>query len=274
MLQLKLPYFDIDQIADSGQCFRMYRIDDHAWEVHALNEVLVVNKSGIEHQFFCSDSQFYDFWWSYFDLDTDYSDIIQRVENSQDGYLCRAVRFSHGIRILRQNLWEVIVSFVISQQNNISRIKKCIANLCRLNNNKFPMPEDILRWSDSEWDSLKLGYRTSYLKAIANEIYEKKFDVEVLSTMSCKQSVLRLKRLHGVGDKVANCIALFGLHKLDAFPVDVWIKRIIDTYYEGYFNVSELRLGDVGGVVQQYMFFYERNVNSKANDLVVFQSVM
>ena len=260
-LRLELRNFDIEQIADSGQCFRIYRIDDNKWEAHVLNKCLFIQKNNNIHVFYCSKEQFYDFWYKYFDLEIDYGQIISRILNSGDGYLEKAVKFGSGLRILKQDLWEMIFSYVISQQNNISRITNCIRKICSTNNDKFPSPSDFLNFSENQLESFKLGYRKDYLLTISKLIYEGKFDLKLLKSMDYISALKYLKSLPGIGDKVANCIMLFGLHKIEAFPIDVWIKRIIDKRYNGNFSLKELGLEDIGGIVQQYMFFYERSKN-------------
>ena len=132
-----------------------------------------------------------------------------------------------------------------------------------LNNNKFPSPEDLLALQGEKLKSVKLGYREEYLIKISEAIVEKKFSLNALKGMSYEMAMKYLQTLRGIGEKVANCVALFGLYKIEAFPVDVWIKKIIQNRYNGDFSLDKLQLKDIGGVVQQYMFFYERNLTSK-----------
>jgi N-glycosylase/DNA lyase len=107
---------------------------------------------------------------------------------------------------------------------------------------------------------VKLGYREEYLLRISEAIVEKKFSLDELKKMSYEEAMKNLQSLHGIGEKVANCVALFGLYNIEAFPVDVWIKKIIQCRYNGYFSLEKLGLKDIGGLVQQYMYFYERNL--------------
>lgn len=261
MIEIESADFDIEQIATSGQCFRMYQMDNDTWEVFALDQSLKIERKNGRHLLYCSQDDFDGFWSNYFDLQTDYSRLKQRILASGDPFLSVAVRYGYGIRILRQDLWEVIVSFVISQQNNIRRISGCLKKLCEINQNKFPQPMDFLRFSDADLDSVKLGYRKDYLLKISKAVVEEKFDVTSLLHLRYQEAIQQLKTLHGVGDKVANCIALFGLHKIEAFPVDVWIKKILQKYYDGDFLSKFPELSDIAGLVQQYMYFYERAEN-------------
>ncbi len=212
------------------------------------------------HIFFCSQEKFDTFWRDYFNLQTDYSIFKQRILASGDAYLRNAANFGSGLRILRQDLWETMVSFIISQQNNIPRITHCIKQLCALNGNKFPTAEDFLSMRGEKLKAVKLGYREDYLLRLSEAVVEGKFDLDVLRNMSYEEALQYLKTLRGVGEKVANCIALFGLHHLEAFPIDTWMKKIIVTHYDGHFSLEEKGLKDIAGLVQQYMFFYERSL--------------
>lgn len=261
MLTFALEDFDIKQIADSGQCFRMYRIENDTWEIFALNRFLKIQKKEDTHIFYCNQKEFDDFWYDYFDLQTDYGEIKRRILATNDEYLIKSVNFGSGLRILRQDLWETIVSFVVSQQNNIPRIKGCLKKLCEINGERFPTPTDFLNFREKNLDSVKLGYRKNYLLKISEAVSNGNFDLEKLKKMNYLEAMKYLKTLHGVGDKVANCVALFGLHKIEAFPIDVWIKRVFETRYYNDFSLERWHLQDIGGIVQQYMFFYERGGN-------------
>lgn len=265
MITLEIENFDIEQIANSGQCFRMYELGNGIWEVFALDEKLKIQKNKKIHIFDCCQQKFDDFWCDYFDLRTDYKTLQKRIFNTNDDYLCKAVKFGEGLRILKQDVWEMIVSFVISQQNNIPRIKNCLKTLCVLNGDKFPRPEDLLALQGEKLKSVKLGYREDYLLKIAEAIIEKNFSLDELKKMPYELAIQYLQTLRGVGGKVANCVALFGLYKIEAFPIDVWIKKIIQNRYEGHFSLEKLGLQDIGGLVQQYMYFYERSYRSAAN---------
>ncbi len=263
MLNLELEDFDIEQIADSGQCFRMYRVADDTWELFALNRFLKVQKRKGTHIFHCERDEFDDFWSDYFDLQTDYGEIKRRILTTNDEYLIKAVNYGSGLRILRQDLWEMMVSFIISQQNNIPRIKNCLKKLCDINKGKFPTPDDFLNFRETDLNFVKLGYRKNYLLKISESVCNGIFDLEKLRKMAYLEATKYLKTLHGVGDKVANCTALFGMHRIEAFPIDVWIKRILETRYCNDFSLEYWGLQDIGGIVQQYMFFYERRLKSQ-----------
>lgn len=254
--------FCIEQIANSGQCFRIERVSPGIWEVIALGNRLIVRKNQLQEQkyhiFECSQSEYDCIWSKYFDMPRDYSSIKDKIYATGDPYLIQAVNFGYGIRILQQDLWEVLISFIISQQNNISRIKGIIKKLCAQNNLYFPSPEEIASYSENDLKKIGLGYRASYVKNAAMSVCSGNFSLEKLRSMNYSNAITYLKSLEGVGEKVANCVALFGLQKLDAFPIDVWIKRILEREYGGIESFQIERFPGFAGIVQQYMFFYER----------------
>lgn len=254
---LRSNNFDIQQIAESGQCFRINCTGQNTWQVIALNRRLVIIKhSDGVHEFHCSQNEFDKVWRDYFDLNTDYTSVAKIAYG--DPYLMAAIEYGRGIRILKQDLWEMIVSFVISQQNNIPRIKATINKLCAPYDDKFPTPYDIAQYSIEYLKSLGLGYRADYIYRISHDICDGAFDLQKLKMLNYQDAVLYLLKLRGVGIKVANCVALFGLYKTEAFPIDVWIQRIIDKHYNGVFDYK--KFGQYAGIIQQYMYFYERNV--------------
>lgn len=260
MIKIQIPDFSIEQIANSGQCFRINQLDgDNLWQVVAFGKILKIQQINTNEVIFhCSEEEYLDLWKNYFDLDRDYKKIKMLILNTGDPYLIKAVKYGYGLRILKQDIWEVIVSFVISQRNNISRIKRIIENLCMPYGVKFPSPSILAKFSEKKFKTLGLGYRTKYLINIAHAVASGKFDVEYLKSLEYLEAIRYLKLLQGIGDKVANCIALFGLHKIEAFPIDVWIKRIIDRRYNGRFDLTPFF--SYAGIIQQYMFFYERSL--------------
>lgn len=255
MLIEHIADFNIEQIADSGQCFRMDKIENGRWRVRAFNRELEITQRLDEVCFDCSQEEYDAVWKDYFDMSRDYCAIKSAILATGDEYLSAAVKFGYGLRVLRQDLWETLVSFIISQRNNIPRIKSTIFKLCRGSVN-FPSAAELAEFSDEELKSCGLGYRAKYVKDIAQNVCNGKFDLEKLRNLDYAQAIDYLKTQNGVGNKVANCVALFGLHKTEAFPIDVWIRRIIDTHYNGHFDTS--RFTGYAGIVQQYMFYYER----------------
>lgn len=271
--------FDIKQICDSGQCFRMNMLEDGAVEVIAKGHYLTVLQNGKDVHFNCSDEDLKDFWINYFDLERDYGKIINSIDGS-DLYLKNAAQFGSGIRILNQDLWEMIISFIISQRNNIKRIRTCIRKLCEKYGQKhvicdsdlqnlvntdtkdllketvyydFPTPEALMNAEIEDIRALGVGYRDVYIKKAAEAVVSGQIDLDLVSNMDYMQAREELLKLFGVGEKVADCICLFALHHLDAFPRDTHIISIVDNHYNGNFPFEKYK--GYAGVLQQYMFF-------------------
>lgn len=266
------PTFDLNSIADSGQCFRWKKLSDNSYIVVAYDRLLIISQSKDYIQLNCTSEEFDSVWRTYLDLDYDYNEIVNNVkfhsQCSNDKFLSDAVRFSSGIRILNQDPWECLISFIISQQNNIPRIKGIIDRLCRRCGDlvgsydgedyySFPTAEQIMDHY-LELKDIGVGFRDKYILDTCRRI-NAGYDLDQLKELDAESAVSNLKNFYGVGDKVANCISLFGLGHKEAFPRDVWINRIIDKYYDGDFDTS--RFSGYSGIVQQYMFYYERSID-------------
>jgi N-glycosylase/DNA lyase len=329
---LSVTDFSIEQIALSGQCFRINKVQaeginetvgffrqplgaafegidrslvycdrinamlekhgtkcivgDALWSVHALGrELLIISHPDGTHTFCCSADEYQSVWVPYFDLNRDYSKIKRRILELNDPYLAEAVKFGWGLRILQQDIWEVLISFIISQRNNIPRIKTLIENLCvgviqescaanfgnTLRRNKagrtacsasFPSPHVLAQLPGEFFMQIGLGYRARYVKSAAIAVSTGELDLSSVQQMLTYDAIDYLKKFSGIGDKVAHCVALFGLHRLDAFPRDVWINRIIAEHFHDEFSLDKIH--DIAGIVQQYMFFFERRAKLKA----------
>jgi N-glycosylase/DNA lyase len=262
-VEIKNPDFSIEQVANSGQCFRISRIGPgNVWRVVALGRGVKIQRvDKITHIFHCSLDEYEAVWADYFDFERDYGEIKNFIRGTNDPYLNGAIECGFGLRILRQDLWEVMVSFIISQRNSIPRIKNIIKKLCAPHGDAFPSPQILAKCDEKFFRDMGLGYRARYLAEVARAVDGGTCDVEFLKTLSCEEAVKYLKRLDGVGEKVANCIALYGLHKLEAFPVDTWIRRIVKKQYGGNFDAKTL--SPYAGVIQQYMFFYQRTLEKQ-----------
>lgn len=268
MVRKTIPNFDLSQIWQSGQCFRMRQVEGSQptqFEVIARNRYLKIEQAGDTCTFFCSEEEFETFWKSYFDLDNDYSLYIEAI-NPRDTYLNSAAAYGSGIRILRQDLWEMIVSFLISQQNNIVRIRRCIQNICEKYGEKmttpdghtyfaFPTPEALAGLEDDDLKLCNLGYRSKYVVRAAKSVVSCEIDLEAIYEMNYKKAREELLRFFGIGEKVADCICLFALHHLQAFPVDTHISQAMTAHYKRGFPNRRYR--GFQGVMQQYIFYYE-----------------
>ena len=260
-MRLVLENFSIAQIANSGQCFRINPLpcsDGNLWTVSALGKILQIKAiSNNEYIFNCSEEEYYNAWMDYFDLARDYGNIQQKILSFNDPFLSAAAIYGSGIRILKQDLWEVIISFIISQRNSIKRIQHILQKLCRPWDGIFPPPEALADYDEQKFTELGVGYRARYLTNIVRAANDGALDLNFLKTLDTPSAIDYLRQFHGIGTKVANCIVLYGLHHMDAFPIDIWMRRIIDKYYGGNFDYH--KFSQYAGLVQQYMFFYERN---------------
>ncbi|MCH5249479.1 MAG: 8-oxoguanine DNA glycosylase [Lachnospiraceae bacterium] len=265
MVNITKDNFNLTQICESGQCFRMLKENDNLYSVIAGNRYLEVEQQGNQCIFYCDESEFEGFWKKYFDLDSDYAAYIGTID-SEDTYLLDAAAFGSGIRILNQDLWEMIVTFLISQQNNITRIRRCINNICERYGEKqttaqgkvfytFPEAEAL---ADLEEDALmecNLGYRSKYVVRTAGSIVSGDVSLDALHSMPYPRAREELLKLYGVGGKVADCICLFALHHLEAFPVDTHINQALTKHYQTGFPND--RYKGYQGIMQQYIFYYE-----------------
>ena len=215
----------------------------------------------------------------YFDLNRDYSKIKEELSKIDDN-LKTSVEYGKGIRILNQDLWETIISFIISANNNIPRIKGIIERLAKAYGDKieyegkdyytFPTPEQLRNVSIQEFRNLGLGFRDIRLYETTHMILDKEVDLNKLSKMPTKQAREELLRLSGVGPKVADCILLFStLKRFDVFPIDVWVRRVMNELYiknadETKVTKNEIqrladeKFGALQGLAQQYLFYWKR----------------
>lgn len=276
MVNITNDNFSLRQICESGQCFRLERLSDAAGEdgkesireryaLTALGRYLTIEQAGNSLFFDCPEEEFEQVWRKYFDLEEDYGKIIDSIDR-EDGYLLRAASFGSGIRILRQDLWEMIVSFIISQQNNIKRIRKCIDLLCRKYGEEmctkegkvfytFPGPEALSGASLEDLYACNLGYRSKYIQKTAQAVRDREVKLEAILQMDYEAAMAELCRLYGIGVKVANCICLFALHKTEAFPVDTHINKVLKEQYPKGFPFEKYE--GYAGTIQQYIFYYD-----------------
>jgi N-glycosylase/DNA lyase len=262
--------FDLKKIAESGQCFRFNECGE-GFGIVAKDKFLYIKKTGeCEYEADCDKAEFEGFWSTYFDLDTDYRKIRSLIDRDDDEYLYNASEFGKGIRILRQDPWEMLISFIISQRKNIPAIKASIEKICALAGEKiatdpdgrdiysFPEPKQLAKLSVSDLGSCSLGYRDKYVYQAAQDVASGAVKLESWETVSDEALMQSLLGLYGVGVKVANCEILFGYHRLDAFPKDVWINRVLEQHYKEGFPFE--RYAPYNGVMQQYLFFYSRSL--------------
>lgn len=282
--------FDPARTFCCGQCFRWYPSAGGAWTglvgTRRVRVLFLPEKGGGGRlEITGAEPGQEAFWRRYFDLDRDYGEIERRLSDG-DPVMEQAVRAGRGIRILRQDLWETIVSFLISQNNNIPRIQGCIERLClefgdpsdisantdlsdregqsdgSILQAAIPAPEVLAALEPEDLSEVRLGYRAKYLIGTARAVCRR----------GLPESGDDLLALPGVGPKVADCIRLFGMGEVDRFPVDVWIRRVMSRMYglpdrtDSIRDFARERFGDLGGFAQQYLFYWQRNAGKNTAD--------
>ena len=254
MIRKEITNFDIVQICRSGQCFRMEQTGPDTCCVTAGNRYLEVTQQGDICLFSCGEEEFEHFWRQYFDLDEDYGKFKDKI-SSRDHYLQAAAEFGRGIRILRQDLWEMIASFLISQQNNIVRIRRCIRNLCEAYGQRLEGEQGnvFLRFSFTGKSGRTSGGRAERVQSgVPQQVcgpdcqryrggkdFSGQDPPDVLSPGKRRTDEAVWGRR-----KVADCICLFGLHQMDAFPVDTHIRQAMEKHYPKGFPKTSYR--DIG----------------------------
>ena len=263
---IKEKYFDIKQTFDCGQCFRWNENIDGSYTGVVNSKVVTIKQD--ENKIEINDDSF--FWNEYFDLGTDYGEIINKISNSD--IMTNAIKKGEGIRILRQDFFETVISFIISQNNNIPRIKSIIENLSKAYGEKiegeyyaFPKAEILAEKRPEELAFLKAGYRDSYIIDASQKIADGKIDREIIFNAPIEEARNEISKIKGVGPKVADCILLFSAARGEVFPTDVWMKKVLTQLY-GFENLTPKAInefakenfGNLAGYAQQYLFYSMR----------------
>ena len=255
--------FDLAQTLDCGQSFRFKECDDGSWQGIALGRNIQL--SADENDIIIHDmdlDEFNEKFFDYFTLGIDYASI--KKEFCGDNYLKKAIEYASGIRLLKQDKWECVCSFIISQNNNIPRIKGIIERLCESFGQKcdggytFPNADVIANLSLEELAPLRAGFRAKYILDASQKFAKGEIDLEKLETAPLDEARDELMKIKGVGPKVADCVLLFSCGRLDAFPQDVWIKRAVAQLYPS--GLPEC-FGKYAGIAQQYLFHYVRTTD-------------
>lgn len=264
--------FDLEKIRDSGQCFRVEPFEDGTYRFISSNQYLYIRRSSPGYyQVKCRRGAWDKFWRVYFDLDRNYHIIRSHIPAS-DPFLQAAAQAGRGIRILRQDPWEMLITFIISQRKNIPAIRKAVNQLARKYGKpidtgreviySFPTARDLARAGHNGLAGCSLGYRLPYIECAIDMVRSGKLDLTRLEGLPLDEIKEALKTVQGVGDKVAGCIALFGYGRTDAAPVDVWISRVIKENYGGIDPFTAY--GQEAGIMQQYAFYYIQHVLRQA----------
>lgn len=267
-MKFKNKDFDLVHTFECGQCFRWNRQDDDSYIGVVGNCVITASREDDDFNIDCDDELLVN---SYFDFKKDYTEIKNKL-SALDDVLLKAIPSGYGIRLLKQDPWEALVSFIISANNNIPRIKKIVESLCSNFGNEikyndklyytFPDAETISKLTVEQLDVIKSGFRAKYIVDAAAKVADGTVNLNNVYAMKTEDAREYLKQIKGVGNKVADCILLFAYQKYDVFPKDVWIKKVLNDLYgvdEKNFDsfVSE-HFGNLAGFAQQYLFYYMR----------------
>lgn len=277
----KVSSFEPKQVFECGQCFRWEKEEDDSYTGVFGNHVMNVKKEKDTITFtgLC-DGNIQDICYDYFDLGRDY-ETMKNTLSAVDESTANSISYGSGIRLLNQDLWETLVSFVISANNNIPRIKKIIGNLSRQYGMlvewrgktyyTFPTPKQLEKVTLQEYREMGLGFRDKYLLEIVRKVCEKEGILESLAQIQDTNELRqKLMEFPGVGEKVADCVLLFSnLKRLEAFPVDVWVRRVMKELYFPEIEESKLdkkqiqelahqKYQNLAGIAQQYLFYWKR----------------
>lgn len=260
----KIKNLNLRTIANSGQCFRMYEVEENVFNIFSVDKMLrvkVINNNTFD--FDCSEKEF-KYYSHYFDLSDNY-DKYSKVCKKSDKFLKKCIEFSNGLRILNQDKFEMIISFIISQRKSVKAIQTSIERMCKLSGKKiknkygefyaFPSAKEILKLSKSKLLSCGMGYRTDYIIEFCKDYIAGKYNLEELNKLSDEELINTLLTIKGVGIKVASCVALFAYHRMSICPIDVWISRVLDKKYNGKIPKEYEKYA---GMIQQYWFNYTR----------------
>ena len=277
-----LETFNLKDIFECGQCFRWNEQEDGSYTGIWKENVVNIKKEGQDYIFtgICKTENLEEEIHTYFDMDRNYEEIKENLSHI-DNYMKDSIQYGKGIRILNQDLWETIISFIISANNNIPRIKGIIERLSKTYGKQikwngkiyytFPTPEELKNVTVEQYRALGLGFRDIRLYETTKMILEGKVDLKELEENPNTTEVReKLSTLSGVGPKVADCILLFSdLKRLEVFPIDVWVRRVMNDLYirnedETKVNKKQIekiakeKFGDLAGLAQQYLFYWRR----------------
>ena len=280
--------FELKDTLECGQCFRWKIEPNESYTGVTKIGVLNVKKEGSKVDicgFIDEKADLRSFCIDYFDLNRDY-DKVQKTISKNDDTLKKAIKYGKGIRILNQDSFEMLISYIISAANNIPRISKTIENISRecgkkislseednkkLTGNKeskiyclFPSPKELSKCSMEKLRECNLGFRDKYVYGATKLVIDKKIDLDKVMAKEYKDAKKELMAIEGVGSKVADCILLFSMKKSEAFPVDTWITKIMNEVYVETKNLKKIneyafnKWGEYAGIAQQYLFYYKR----------------
>lgn len=253
---------NLAQTLDCGQSFRWEELSDGSFRGVAFGKCVTVSLNG--DRLYIKNATTEDFeniWKDYFDLSLDYGKIREQI-SSIHPVLEQAARYAPGIRILRQQSFEALCTFIISQNNNIKRIKGIVQRLCECfgeeieeNTFAFPTAQRLSQLSADDLAPLRAGFRNRYIIDASQKVASGEVDLEKCRSCDYEEARKELMKITGVGVKVADCTLLFGMHRIEAFPVDVWMKRALEKLFP---DMTADDFGEYAGIAQQYIFHYSR----------------
>ncbi len=266
--------FDIEQTLECGQCFRFNKLGEKEYVIVAMSKVLHIKQTNERIEFYpTTKKEFEEIWIDYFDLNRDYLEI-KKIVSDGDEIMQKAVEFAPDIRILNQDPWECLISFIISQNNRIPMIKQVIKNISEMYGTKasdyhlFPTLEQLSKADESSLISCKTGFRAKYILDAIKNVSDGNVDFEKLKDYGTDDARNKLMEIKGVGQKVSDCVLLFSMRRGDVFPTDVWIKRVMEHFYFGgeetkiktIHEFAQNKFGKYAGFAQQYLFHYARTI--------------
>ena len=260
-ITLSVPCFSLERTLDCGQAFRWRALEDGLFEGVVHGKVLRLSQQEDKITFYRTTPQDMALYWNdYFDLPRDYEAIDRLL--CRDDRLRTAAADARGIRLLRQEPWEALCTFILSQNNNIPRIKGIVERLCRDLGQEveegyfaFPTPERLAGCRPEDLASARCGFRTKYLLDAARRVAGGAIDLASLYAMPIDEARANLQTIYGVGAKVAECTLLYGFGRLECFPMDVWMKRVMASLFPDGLPAD---FTQIAGVAQQYLFHYGR----------------
>lgn len=252
---------DLEQTLDCGQSFRWEKQPDGSFSGVAFGKSVNVSLDGTDLVIKNAEEADFRLWHDYFDLGLDYGKIREDISKLHP-VLAEAALYAPGIRILRQEPYEALCTFIISQNNNIKRIKGIVARLCESFGDEleegvytFPTAERLAKLTPDDLAPLRAGFRNRYIIDSAKKVASGEVDLELCKTADYEAARAELMKITGVGVKVADCTLLFGMHRVEAFPVDVWMKRAMEKLFP---DMTANDFGEYAGIAQQYIFHYSR----------------
>lgn len=269
----ELTDFNIKETLECGQCFRFEKLNEMHYKIIAMDRILYIKQDEKEVIFYpCSLDDFEKIWINYFDFNTDYAEIKRSISN--DEIIKKATEYAGGIRILNQDRFECLLSFIISQNNNIPRIKGIIANMSKKYGTKlendylFPSLEQLKNVTVDELMELRMGFRAKYIYDCIQKLCSGDVDIYNIDLLTTDELLKNLLVIKGVGQKVADCTMLFSMNRREVFPTDVWVKRVMqELYFDGnetdikaIHSFAKNKWGNLAGYAQQYLFYYARSL--------------